>query len=87
MADDYESHALTLTGPLNEGESVTPSDSADLDTVPRALWIGGAGDLVVHTASGASLTFNAVPAGTLLPFRARRVLLTGTTATAIKALW
>jgi hypothetical protein len=63
--------------------SVTPNDHYDV--IPsRCLWIGGAGNVVViPLGSQAPVTFNSVAAGTLLPGRFRRVLATGTTATAI----
>ena len=36
---------------------------------------------------GAEVTLAAVPAGALLPLRVSRVLASGTTATALVALW
>ncbi len=39
----------------------------------RGIYIGGAGDVTVTMADGASVTFNEVPAGTILPVRATHV--------------
>lgn len=73
---------------LAEGAAaVTPSDTTELGPC-KALYIGGAGNVAVHTTGrDASVTFFAVPVGTVLPVSARRVLATGTTATNIVALY
>lgn len=80
---DYE--ALP-PGPSRRAAAVTPSDTVDLSFVTRYLWVGGAGNVDVLTVNGDDVTFEAVPAGTLLPIAARRVLAAGTTATKIVAL-
>lgn len=67
---------------------VTPSDSANLATPTRALYVGGAGDVVVvMNAYQNAVKFASVPAGTILPVRVLRVNATNTTATLIVALW
>lgn len=86
MADNFSTRSVANSDPASYGAAVTPNDSTDLATVPRALFIGGAGNVVVHDAAGTSLTFTC-PAGLMLAFRARRVLSTGTTATGIVAVW
>ena len=50
------------------------------------LYVGGAGDIVVTTAGGDTVTFFQVNAGQFLPVQAVRVG-TDTTATKILALW
>lgn len=67
--------------------AVAPSDTVDLTYITRALWIGGAGNVVLIDANGNTTTFTGVLAGTLLPVRASRVEATNTTATLIVALW
>lgn len=77
-----------LSSPASAGADVAPSDSADLPTWARALYIGVGGDVKVTLADGLStLTFIAVPQGSILPVQARRVWLTGTTAGSIEALY
>lgn len=72
--------------PANDFAAVTKSDSTVLSGV-RALYIGGAGDVVVRSAgSSTSVTFKAVPAGTILPAQAEKVMA-ATTATDIVALF
>lgn len=68
-------------------EAVTPSDSVDLDLRPRALYVGGAGDVVAVDVGGDAVTFVGVQAGSVLPIVCKRVNATGTTATNIVALY
>lgn len=76
-----------------QGVAVTPTDNTAIP-VTRALWVGGAGDLVVKfysvvdpTVAGNTVTITGVPAGTLLPFAVKCVNSTSTTATSIVALY
>jgi hypothetical protein len=67
--------------------AVTPSDSTDLPFWASALWIGGAGSVVLDTVGGnTEVVIAGVAAGTTLPIAAKRVRATGTTATLIVAL-
>ena len=70
-------------GPLGSAReffAITPNDANDLTDVPRGIWVGGAGNLVVTGLSG-DVTFQGIPAGTMLPIAPTRVKVTGTTAT------
>lgn len=75
--------------PASGAFAVTASDATVLSGV-RGLYVGGAGNLVVEMLNpesvSATVTFNAVPVGTVLPIAVERVLATGTTATLIVAL-
>lgn len=71
------------TKPATRWTAITPSDSAT--TNYRALWINGAGNIVLEDDLGNSETFT-VTAGTLLPVQPRKVLSTGTTASGILGL-
>ena len=51
------------------------------------LYVGGAGNIAVTTIGDDVITFNAVPAGTILQVQVYRLSATGTTATNINALW
>jgi hypothetical protein len=66
---------------------VTPADSTPLPTAAQALFVGGAGNVALTTINNQSVTFTAVPAGTLLPIACTFVKATGTSATSIVALW
>ena len=86
MTDRFASRAQSLEGPANHGFTVTPSDATPLAETCRALYVGSAGDIAVTMASGASLSFVGLGAGTVLPVRVSAVLATGTTASNILAL-
>lgn len=64
-----------------DGFDITPNDSVDLADEAGAIYVGGAGDIALITSRGTTLTFTALNAGTILPFKVSRVLATGTTAT------
>lgn len=71
------------TKPAVRWTAVTPNDSTDVTY--RALFINGAGDIVLRDELGNDETFT-VTASTLLPVQPTRVLSTGTTATGIIGL-
>lgn len=85
--DDYAQYATGLDTPYRHAASVSPSDSVDLTNVTRGIFVGGAGNLVVITEGGETVTITGVTAGTILRLCAGRVKNTGTTATNIVALW
>jgi hypothetical protein len=72
--------------PYRGAVAVTPGDSTDIP-VTRALFIGGAGNVVVRTVKGEQVTLTGVLAGTVYPIAVDRVLSTSTTATNIVALY
>lgn len=73
------------TFPAYKLTAVTPSDATELVGV-RALWIGGAGNVSVIACNDTSAVTLTVPAGTLLPIFARKVMA-ATTATNIVAFY
>lgn len=80
--------ATTQDGPATAAVDITPHDSNNFDAYSRAIYVGGAGDVVVVPMSGdGTVTLKAVPAGTLIPIRAKRVNSTGTTATFLVNLY
>jgi len=83
--DRYAGMGDDLLSPASQAAAVTPSNSVNLPTASKRLWIGGAGNVALVTVGGASVTYNNVPAGTYLYVRAAQVLATGTTATNIIA--
>jgi len=66
--------------------AITPAD-ADLAVVTRGIYVGVTGDLaVILSGDTAVVTFKAVPAGSLLPIRAKQVRA-ATTASSILGLY
>lgn len=80
----------------NRWRAITPSDTVaigettagdGLARVPRAVYVGGTGNIVAVNQDGSTVTFNGVPAGTVLPIMPLRINSTSTTATGLVALY
>lgn len=65
--------------------AITPSDATLFPEPCEAIYVGGTGDVVVVGDNGAIL-FKAVPVGTFLWVKAKRVNATNTTATNLVGL-
>lgn len=79
-------HAGTLINFGTKSRAVVPSDTVDIDPYPKAVVLNSAGDICVlpiENADGVTQTFYGCPVGFVVPLRVRRVLLTGTTASAV----
>lgn len=86
MADIYP-HEDAVDTAARQLVSVTPNDSTPLAKLPKALYVGGAGNLsIIAVDDSSAVTLSNVPAGSIIPVRARIVRATGTTATGIIAL-
>jgi len=66
--------------------AITPSDSTTLVGV-RGIYVGVTGNVAVTMIDDSTATFVAVPAGTILPIKALKVMSTNTTASSIVALY
>lgn len=86
MLDRFANFQPSLLGPALSAFAVVPNDSLDFDEATRALYVGQGGDISVVTLAGDQILFKAVAGSTILPIRARRVRLTGTTASFIVGL-
>lgn len=77
------------SSPAGHLRSVTPHATGNIAGEPcRALWVGGAGNIaVVASGDDDPVILTNVPAGTVLPVRAKAVRVSGTTATGIVALF
>lgn len=84
-AAEFDNHGDQVWHQANSWAQITPNDNNEI-RVPKALYIGGAGNIVLAGADGVDGTF-AVGAGATLPLRPRKVKATGTTATGILALY
>lgn len=87
MADQFSSVADAVFAPANRAVAVAPHDTNALADVPKALFVGSGGTIVLRAAgSTADVTLKGVAAGAILPVRASHVRATGTTAADIVAL-
>ena len=73
--------------PAVSAVAVTPSDSVNLASVARGLYIGTAGNVAAVMPDGDVILFQNAPAGGILPVRVARVNATNTTASNIVALY
>jgi len=81
MSDKFSNYHSGLESPAERAFAITGSDSTDLTVFPRAIYVGGAGNVKVVTLGGDEVTFNGVLAGTILPVRVKKVFSTGISAT------
>lgn len=83
---------MNLARWANAAIAITPANGAPItdangNVIQPLLFVGGVGNVVVMTATGQSVTFTGVTAGTLLPVMVSQVQSTGTTATAIIGIY
>jgi hypothetical protein len=72
----------------NYAIAVTTSDTVNLlPGLTNAIYVGGAGNVVAVLENGDTVLFTAVPVGSVLPIRVKRINATLTTATALVALY
>lgn len=88
MTIDTDKNMMSgLESPARDAQAVTPSDVSDLAVTSRSIYVGTSGDVAVYMADQTTVVvFKSVPVG-VLPVRVDRVLLTGTTAGDLVALW
>lgn len=84
-ADKFASHPEGTLSPYTRAVVLTKSDSNETPFLTRALYVGGTGDLTVTMANDVDCVISAVPVGTLLPLRIKK-LKNATTATLVVAL-
>lgn len=75
-----------VSDPAAFAETVTPSNTDNLTSPARSLYVGGTGNVSVEMYGSGTMIFSSVPAGTILPVQITRVNLTNTTATNMVAL-
>jgi hypothetical protein len=85
--DDYAQFATGLDSPYRHAAAVTPSDTVDLTNVTRAVYVGGAGNVVLVTEQGETVTLTGATVGSVYRVCASRIKSTSTTATNLVALW
>jgi len=80
---------MLLDSPYARAFAITPHDTNALTEVTRAVYVGGAGAIVVNLQGQQStdITLAAVPVGTVLRIKAYRIKSTGTTATNLVGLY
>lgn len=62
MADVFENHHISLESPAVSVLAITPG-AADIDPIPRAIYIGTPGDVTVEMVDGTVATFVQMQSG------------------------
>lgn len=86
--DEIKAAIRVSTPSLDAAANAAPvvkSDATVFAPTSRAIYVGGAGD-VVATIGGTDVTFLAVPAGSILPIAATKIKA-ATSATDMVRLW
>lgn len=86
--DLFAGKAAELDSPAGSAFAITPSDATPLFRVTRGIYVGGTGDIeCIMADTGATVVFNAVPQGVILPVRVTHVKATNTTATLLRGMY
>jgi hypothetical protein len=71
----------SLTAPSSNCFPITTSDTVELPTVTKAVYVGTGGDVALRSVRGAQdVIFRNISSGAILDVRASHVRTTGTTA-------
>lgn len=85
--DNFGAFSSSPVAPATAPYAVTPHDSNELTILPKALYVGTGGTLVLRGATGTGdVTLKNVANGQVIDIRAQYVRATGTTAADIVAL-
>lgn len=81
MPDMFESHADAAFAPSRAPFTITPSDTTALTLVPKGIYVGTGGNVVLRGVDGsADVTYRNLPDASYVAVRALYVRATGTTA-------
>ncbi len=85
--DRFQTFSDTSIGPSRAPFAITPNDSVELGLVPKALYVGTGGTIVLRGLDAAAdVIFKNLANGQILDVRAQFVRATGTTASDIVGL-
>jgi hypothetical protein len=80
-SDQFSTFSDSPDAPAAQAFAIVPSDSAELQAVTKAIYVGSSGDVTLRPLRAvADVTYRNVPDGAYLTIRASHVRATGTTA-------
>ena len=86
-SDKFDRAVDSVIAPARNCFSITPSDVGELPVLPKAIYVGNGGDIVLRAVEGCcDVLFVNVASGTILDIRATSIRATGTTASSIVGL-
>lgn len=81
MSDPFHTHADAAFAPSRAPFAIIPSDTQALALVPKGIYVGTGGDVVLCGVDGtADVTYRNLPDASYVAVRALYVRATGTTA-------
>ncbi|MEE4451348.1 spike base protein, RCAP_Rcc01079 family [Novosphingobium resinovorum] len=81
MSDPFETHSDAAFAPSRAPYTIVPSDAEALTLVPKGIYVGTGGDIVLRGVDGTSdVTYRNLPDASYVAVRALYVRATGTTA-------
>jgi hypothetical protein len=84
MTIPLPSHSDSAEGPARNPFAIVPSDTAELPVIPKGIYVGSGGDVVLRGMTGsADVTYRNLADGSYIAVRARYVRATGTTASSL----
>ena len=87
MNDPFGSTSDSVIAPAQRAFPITPSDSDDLGSFTKAIYVGTGGTIVLRpVGSDADVSFTNVQNGSILDLRCRAIRASGTTASGIVGL-
>jgi hypothetical protein len=88
VADRFGALADTVTSPATRALVVTPHDANPLADIPKAVFVGTGGTIVMRgNGDAADQTWKNIPSGAIVPFRPSHIRAAGTTAADMLALY
>lgn len=82
MSDPFKTQSDAAFAPSRAPYAIVPSDDAQLALVPKGIYVGTGGDIVLRGVDGAAdVTYRNLPDASYVAVRALYVRATGTTAT------
>ncbi|WP_068072742.1 spike base protein, RCAP_Rcc01079 family [Novosphingobium lentum] len=86
MTEQFAYQSDTTISPSRAPYAVTPSDTVELPFIPKGVYVGSGGDVVLRGVGGASdVTYRNLPDASYIAVRVQFVRATGTTAANIVA--
>jgi hypothetical protein len=81
MVDRFDNQIDTLSQPARHAFTITPHATAEIDPLPKAVYVGTGGDITLRAAdSSADIVFKNVMSGQILDIRIRYIRATGTSS-------
>lgn len=87
MVNKFKTRYTNLESPIANMFTITPSDSADLPFITRAIYVGGDGNIKLTTLGNETVTMTGVKGGVIYPIRVKRVFDSDTSATDLLGLY